>query len=74
MHKLEGYKCSKLNWANFVFLNEQNWREKKGEGYRKKKVIKNKVIANNKDFSRFISLYKIHVLGVSKYIIFTKRI
>jgi hypothetical protein len=44
--------------------------KKKGEGYRKKKVIKKKV----KDTSRSMGLYKIHVLGVSKYIIFTKRI
>jgi hypothetical protein len=42
--------------------------KKKGKGYRKKKIIKNKVIANSKDFSRSMGLYKIHVLGVSKYI------
>jgi hypothetical protein len=37
-------------------------------------VIKKTVIAGGNDFSRSMGLYKIHVSGVSKYIIFTKRI
>ena len=63
-HTIYKHKLSAIWWVT----------KKKGEGYRKKKVIKNKVIANSKDFSRSMGLYKIHVLGVSKYIIFTKRI
>jgi hypothetical protein len=46
------------------------WVKRKGEGYRKNKVIKNKVTTNSKDFSQSRGLYKIHVSIVSKYIIF----
>lgn len=36
--------------------------------------MKDEVIASSKDLSRSIGSYKIHVLGVSKNILFTKRI
>jgi hypothetical protein len=39
-----------------------------------RKSNKNKVIVKSKDFLQSMGLYKIHVLGVSKYIVFTKRI
>jgi len=36
--------------------------------------MKDEVIASSKDLSRSIGSYKIHVLGVSKNILFAKRI
>ena len=48
--------------------------ENKGEGYGKDEVMKEEVIASSNDLSRSIGSYKIHVLGVSKNILFAKRI
>lgn len=48
--------------------------ENEGEGYEEKEVVEKKVIASSNDLSRSTGLYIIHVPGVSKYIILTRRI
>lgn len=47
---------------------------KSGERYKKRKLIDEELIAGSNDFSGSISLYKIHLLGVLKYIIFTLKV
>jgi len=49
-------------------------RSNKGEGYGKDEVMKEEVIASSNDLSRSIGSYRIHVLGLSKNILFAKRI
>ncbi len=34
------------------------WQKKKGEGYKKKKIIKNKIITNSEDFISMFYMYQ----------------